>query len=142
MFKKRSKLILFGSHFLFLYNYMMLYYAVGAVVQSIRGHGDIILSNGIITITVLKLASMLLSGIFAGIIIKIFLSKMKVWKKILFFIATILASFVIILTVLGLIDWFDLSNIHLIELKLPYFILIFILGIVAKILYDKFLLAD
>lgn len=111
-------------------------------MQSIRGHGDFILSNGIITITVLKLASMLLSGIFAGIIIKIFLSKMKVWKKILFFIATILASFVINLTVLGLIDWFDLSNIHLIELKLPYFILIFILGIVAKILYDKFLLAD
>lgn len=142
MFKKQSKLILFGSHFLFLYNYMMLYYAVGAVVQSIRGHGDFIFSNGIITITVLKLASMLLTGIFAGILIKIFLSKLRVWKKILFFIVNILVSFVIILTVLGLIDWFHLSNIQLIHLKLPSFLIILVLGILAKILYDKFLLTD
>lgn len=139
MFKKREKLIRFGSHCLLLFNFMMLYYTVGGVVQFLMGRGDIVSSNGIITITFFKLCTTLLTCFFAAVLYKLLLHKMHLLKKILLFLLIIVVAFVLTLIALSLVDSHHLSNLVVVSIPFAYFIGILVFGIVVHILYEKFL---
>lgn len=139
MFKKREKLIRFGSHCLLLFNFMMLYYTVGGVVQFVMRRGDIVSHNGIITITFFKLCTTLLTCFFAAVLYKLLLHKMHLLKKILLFFLITAVAFVLTLIALSVIDSYQLSNVAVVSIPLAYFIGILVFSIVVHILYEKLL---